>query len=161
MRKMFWIILVLAALAICAWLFLHHPAETSNENTAPLIPIQTTNPVVAPTVSNTPPPPATKGFVRPDSIDEDHWNQLMLVRERALLQNQPIEFYARVLDQNNQPVEGAKLTLKLTRTDEGMFETTNFFSRQMGDEVLIIPLELFFEFMGFDKRRIFIQLSRR
>ncbi len=66
----------------------------------------------------------------------------MLVRQLALSQNQPVEFYARVLDQNNQPVEGAKLTLKLTRTDETMFATTNFFSRKMGDEVLIIPFEL-------------------
>jgi hypothetical protein len=146
MKKMFWIILVLAALTICAWLFLHHPTETANENTAAPKPMQTTNPVVAPIVSNAPsqpsPQPATNAFIRPDSIDEGHWNQLMLVRQLALLQNQPVEFYARVLDQNDQPVEGARLSLKLTRTDEKMFATTNFFSRQMGDEVLNIPFEL-------------------
>jgi hypothetical protein len=146
MKKMFWIILVLAALTICAWLFLHHPTETANENTAAPKPMQTTNPVVAPIVSNAPsqpsPQPATKAFIRPDYIDEDHWNRLMLVRQLALEQNQMIEFYARVVDQNEQPIEGAKLKLLLGRTDEKMFETTNFFHHQMGDEVLNIRFEL-------------------
>ena len=84
----------------------------------------------------------TNAFVRPNSIDEDHWNHLMFVRQLALEENQPVEFYARVVDQNEQPLEGARLALKLTRTDDKMFATTNFFSRKMGDEVLIIPLEL-------------------
>ena len=150
MKKLFWIILVLAALTICAWLALRPPAQVSSQNTAPPELPQPTN-TATPTTSNPspkPPQPTTNVFVRPNYIDEDHWNQLMLVRQLALSQNQPVEFYARVLDQNNQPVEGAKLTLKLTRTDETMFATTNFFSRKMGDEVLIIPFELFSDSNG-------------
>ena len=151
MKKIFSIVLVLAALVFCVWLLLRRPAQVPEQNVVPPEPPQPTN-AAAQIISNTPPKPpqqlATNVFVRPNYIDEDQWNRLMLVRQLALEQNQPVEFYAQILDQNNQPVEGAKLTLKLTRTDERMFETTNFFSRQMGDEVLIIPFELFSDSNG-------------
>jgi hypothetical protein len=137
----------------CIWLALRQKAQTPTGSTQLPKPPQPTNAVITPIISNTPPQPpssqpATNALVRPIDIDENHWNQLMLVRQLALSQNQPVEFYARVLDQNDQPVEGAKLSLKLTRTDEKMFATTNFFSRQMGDEVLIIPFELFSDSNG-------------
>lgn len=151
MKKTFLIIPVLAVLAICAWLLFNRSAQAPKQNTGPESP-QPTNAVAMQIISNAPPKSsqqlATNAFVRPNYIDEDQWNRLMLVRQLALEQNQPVEFYAQILDQNNQPVEGAKLTLKLTRTDERMFETTNFFSRQMGDEVLIIPFELFSDSNG-------------
>ncbi len=50
----------------------------------------------------------------------------MNYRQVVLGQNQPIEFYARVLDQNEKPLEGAKLKLKLTRWDENEFSMSNF-----------------------------------
>jgi hypothetical protein len=40
--------------------------------------------------------------------------------------NQPIEFYARVLDQNEQPIVGAELKLSLGRTEGMAFDSTNF-----------------------------------
>ena len=71
---------------------------------------------------------ATNPFVRPEYIDKEQWDQLMLMRQFALGKNQPIEFYARVVDQNEMPVEGATLRVKLSRIDENIFATTNFFS---------------------------------
>jgi hypothetical protein len=153
MKKQLGVILILVALAFFAWFFFYKPAKTTHVNSVPIEPIQTTNPVIAPIISNVPPlpipQPATNALVRPKTIDEDHWNQLMLARQLALAQNQPVEFYARIFDQNNQPLEGAKLTMKLTRTDEKMFETTNFFARQMGDEVSISFFQLFSDSNGF------------
>ena len=151
MRKIFRFLIALAALAFCAWLFFHRPARVSIQNAVSPERSQPTNAIAPPRISNAPPKPpplVTDAFIRPNYIDEDQWNRLMLARKLALSQNQPVEFYARVLDQSNQPIEGAKLTLKLTRTDERMFETTNFFSRQMGDEVSTIPFELFSDSNG-------------
>ena len=70
----------------------------------------------------------TNPFVRPEYIDKEQWDQLMLMRQFALGKNQPIEFYARVVDQNEMPVEGATLRVTLSRIDENIFATTNFFS---------------------------------
>jgi hypothetical protein len=141
MKKTIFVILILAAVVFCVWLLLHQPTK---QNVPPPTTPQLTNAVSTPPVSNAPPltMPATNAFIRPDSIDEATWNRLMLVRQLALEQNQPIEFYARVVDQNGQPIEGARFALLLGRTDEKMFETTNFFHHQMGDEVLNIRFEL-------------------
>ncbi len=142
MKRILFFIAILAALAFCILLFSHRQAP--KQIVAPRTSFPVTNTVPPPPISNVPlqAAPTTNAFVRPDYIDEDHWNQLMLVRQLALEQNQPVEFYAHVVDQNGQPLEGAKLHVILSRTDEKMFETTNFFSRQMGDEVLNVPLEL-------------------
>ena len=58
-----------------------------------------------------------------------------MVRQLALTANQPIEFYARTLDQEGKPVDGAKLKLTLSYVDEEMFRGTNFFHMKMGDEI--------------------------
>ena len=65
-----------------------------------------------------------------------------MFRQLVLSANQPIEFYASILDQDNKPVEGAKLKLKLSYTDEEMFRGTNFLHKKMGDEILSKPLEI-------------------
>lgn len=150
MKRAFYGITVLVFVAFCAWLALRQSAQKITEGQMTPNQLQPTSAAVVPIVLNAPllSQPLANTFVRPEYIEEDHWNQLMLVRKMALLQNQPIEFYARVLDQNDQPVDGAMLLLKLTRTNEKLFETTNFFSRQMGDEVLIIPFELFSDSNG-------------
>lgn len=144
------IVILVVAGAFCVWLFVRQPPQTAKQNAEPQMSLQPTNAITVPLVSNTLPQPAstTNVFVRPDYIDEDHWNQLMLVRQLALERNQPVEFYAQILDQNEQPIGEAQLTVKLSRNDEKMFATTNFFSRQMGDEVVIIPLNLFSDSNG-------------
>ena len=136
-------ILALAVLACVGWLILHRSQPSPKEvNQPPSLPAATKVEVAARTLIASSPTISSNALVRPDSIDEDRWNRLMQIRQLALEQNQPVEFYARVLDQNEKPVEGAKLAVLLGRTDEKMFETTNFFHHQMGDEVLNIRFEL-------------------
>jgi hypothetical protein len=142
MKKGVIIVLFVAIAGFCVWL-LRAPKPLSNVAT-PMPPLtESTNAIVfKPSMPTSPPVVNSNVLLRPDSIDEDHWSRLMLVRKMELEKNQPVEFYARVLDQDEQPIEGARLSVKLTRTDERMFNTTNFFSRKMGDEVLIARLEL-------------------
>lgn len=160
MRRIIYSIAVLVALTFCLWLFLRRPAPMPSQITEPPKLSQPTNTIIVPIISNAPAqtapprqPPVTNAFVRPDYIDEDHWNQLMLVRQLALSQNQPIEFYARTLDQNELPVKGATLCITLSRIDERMFETTNFFSKKMGDEIIHLPVTLVSDTNGWIKLR--------
>lgn len=124
MKKNLLLVLVLATLAFCVWLVLRQPKTLPNPVVSTPTPILATNiqtpaQVFAPVAK-------TNIFVRPDSINEETWNKWMAYRQLILEANQPVEFYARVLDQSGQPVEGAKLKLKLSRMDETMFATTNF-----------------------------------
>ncbi len=159
MKKIFLIILIFTALAICVWLFFYRPEQVPKQSAVRSAPPQPTNAAAAPIITNAPSQPpsqpvlVTNAFVRPDYIDEDHWNQLMLVRQLALGQNQPIDFYARTLDQNEQPVEGATLCITLSSIDEKIFETTNFFSKKMGDEVVHLPMKLVSDTNGWIRLR--------
>jgi hypothetical protein len=80
--------------------------------------------------------------VRPNYIDEDHWSRLMALRQMILSENQPIEFYARTIDQDGQPVSGAILIITISRVDERLFNTTNFFHLNAGDEIIHHDLQL-------------------
>ena len=55
--------------------------------------------------------------MRPAGIDDEGWELEQLYLELILQENQPIEFYARVLDQNGEPVVGARLELHLSGVD--------------------------------------------
>jgi hypothetical protein len=128
MKKTIWIILVLAALVICVWFFLRPASRAPQQNVTPQTSLQRTNAAPVAIVSNTVPntATATNAFIRPDSIDEATWNRILINRQVILSENQPIEFYARVLDQYGQPVGGARLKLRLGRMDETMFAPTNY-----------------------------------
>ena len=127
MKRVVYSIAVLIVVAICVWLVLRRPAEMPKQNTVLSHPTtQPTNVAIAPIISNAPPQPTTNTFVRPDSIDESTWATIMQDRQVILSEDQPVEFYARVVDQDGQPVEGAKLTISLERLDETMFAPTNY-----------------------------------
>jgi hypothetical protein len=132
------LITIVAAIGIGGWIILHRPLPkppVDLQKAAPDASMQAQTPANAPSTNQ-----AT--LVRSDSIPKAQWDRLMFLRKLALERNQPVEFYARVLDQSEQSVEGAKLALRLSRVDEKMFETTNFFHHEMGDEVRSIPIEL-------------------
>jgi hypothetical protein len=119
------IVLFLILLAVAVLLVLRHPKSASKLTILPQV--LTTNFVAVPTASNTPPlTQNTNVFIRPSSIDEETWNKILQNRQIILSQNQPIEFYVRIVDQDQQPVEGAKLTISLERLDETMFSLTNY-----------------------------------
>lgn len=86
---------------------------------APPLPLQTNATSVPMPTSNgiAVKKPEAKPWVRPPGVDEAGWKYLSTIRDKILTQNQPIEFYARVVDQDGNPVIGARLELKLTRVD--------------------------------------------
>jgi hypothetical protein len=95
MKKIFGVILVLVVLVFCVWLVLRRPTELAEPTIVTPIPFQPTNIIVV--ISNAPssrPAPAatTDTLVRPDSIAEEQWNRLMLIRQLALEENQPVQF---------------------------------------------------------------------
>jgi hypothetical protein len=133
MKKTF-IIILLAALVVVTWLILHQPKLRPSPALAVPQPITvpaTNAQISAQTPTNLSPAllfpaPSTNAPVRPNSVDEETWSRWIAYRQFILEQNPPVEFYARVVDQDGQPVEGAKLTLKLTRMEGMSFATTNF-----------------------------------
>jgi hypothetical protein len=133
MKRMF-IAVFLVALIIMVWLILRQ--SKSMPPRAPIViqpaPIPTTNTQalaqISTNLSPAPlfPAPGTNIPIRPTSVDEETWNRWLAYRRFILEQNPPVEFYARVVDQDGQPVAGAKLTVKLTRMEGMAFATTNF-----------------------------------
>ena len=53
-------------------------------------------------------------FQRPYGVDDDGWNYVQIMLGLVLQENQPIEFYARVVDQNEKPVEGAQMEFHIS-----------------------------------------------
>jgi hypothetical protein len=153
MKRIIYIIAILVVLVFCARLFLRQPISSPKKTAPSPTPIQTTNVSAVPLVSNAPPqtPLITNAFVRPDSIDEETWNRLMQARQMILEQNQPVEFYARIVDQNNKPLEGVVLSITLSHIDENMFATTNFLSMKMGDEIVHLPMKILSDTNGWIK----------
>jgi hypothetical protein len=119
------------------------------------IPPKPTNVIPTSAISNTPiqptPPqstPITNAFVRPASINEVTWNRVLINRQVILSENQPIEFYARIIDQNQQPIKGAKLKLKISRMDETMFVPANYIHWDPAKAVQDITVELLSDVNG-------------
>jgi hypothetical protein len=125
MKKNIVFILIAITLVFCLWLVLHQSKPAPQKVEPPPSPTQTTNVQALPQVPTTP-TNRSNTLVRPASVDEETWNKWINYRQIVLDQNQPVEFYARVLDQNERPISGAKLKLKLTRWDENEFSMTNF-----------------------------------
>ena len=60
---------------------------------------------------------ARKLLIRPSGIDDEGWELLQLMLELVLAGNQPVQFYARVVDQNGAPIAGASLDLHFSGID--------------------------------------------
>ena len=132
-------------IAFSLWTIIPKPRPMPKNVIVPQNSFESTNSAINPLASNGLSQALnTNIFVRPDYIDKEQWDQLMLMRQIALEKNQPIKFYARVVDQNEQPVEGAKLHVKLSRIDENIFSTTNFFNRNSDD----IVQEMHFDYIS-------------
>lgn len=137
MKKIIALILVAVVSACCLWLFLRPDKTPPPKDVQTTSQPPATNLEIATPISELPQVVKVSNVLeRPFFIDEDKWDRLMMVRQTLLSRNQPVEFYARVVDQNVQPVEGVNLSVKLHRVDEKMFATTNFLSKQLGDEIV-------------------------
>lgn len=120
-RIPFYFLLTLIVI-FCAWLIFRRTAPKQVVPTP--APSQKTNASEMP-VSHA--QPATHdALVRPASVDEPTWRRWLNYRGVVLSENQPVEFYARVIDQDGNPVGDAKLKLRLSRMNENEFSMANF-----------------------------------
>jgi hypothetical protein len=55
---------------------------------------------------------------RPPGLSLEAWERLIAMHKRGMRLNGPIEFYGRVIDQHQQPIEGVRLRLTLSGYDE-------------------------------------------
>jgi hypothetical protein len=155
------LVVILLILVCAAWVILRQP-----KSPPPSIPIPPTNNVSPYSGRSTPTTnaqvpsqpsavlfsaPSTNVPVRPASVDEETWSRWLAYRQFILEQNPPVEFYARVVDQSGQPVEGAKLTLKLTRMEGMAFATTNFSAWDPAKAIQDTSLDLYSDAKGWIK----------
>jgi hypothetical protein len=125
MKRFFLYLSLILIVAFCLWLALYRNAPQKS----PLQRVQLGAPskVEPLPITNAPHSTAEETELpRPPGIDDESWNRLMLLRKFVFEENKPVEFYARVVDQNEQPVSGAKMALRLGRMDESIFSMTNF-----------------------------------
>ncbi len=78
---------------------------------------------------------------RPAGVEAEGWAYLLRVRRLLLAANQPIEFYARIVDQENQPIADALVKLSLSRVDENLVRA-RFPNLKMGDEIVVDSIQL-------------------
>src|SRR2546423_2650600 len=78
--------------------------------------------------------PAQTELKRPAGIAEEHWRRILLWRKITLSQNQPVEFYLQVIDQDREPVVAASLDVTLYRVDEAKLKAKDFFNLKPGQE---------------------------
>jgi hypothetical protein len=109
----------LLAVVIAAGVYLF----TGKKSSHPAAPLATTisNNVEQSNQSSPIPSAPTNGpatWVRPPYINETDWKTVVMVGKMMLAANQPIEFHARAMDQNGDPVPGAELDLAVSYVDE-------------------------------------------
>ncbi len=127
MKRIIYTIIFLAVFGFGLWLFFRQSEPAQKQSDLPPPQIQTRNVQIQPQMLTTVAPTNNANLLtRPNSVDEQTWNKWISYRQIVLGQNQPVEFYARVLDEKEQPVFGATLKLKLTRWSEDEFSMTNF-----------------------------------
>ena len=95
---------------------------------------------------------AHKLLIRPSGIDDEGWELMQLMLELVLAGNQPVQFYARVVDQNEAPIAGANLDLHFSGIDTDKVlakyphmdmgeEQTNWTAKVYSDEKGVIQLK--------------------
>jgi hypothetical protein len=58
---------------------------------------------------------------RPKDVDPKVWEKFLTIHERGLLNNVEINFYGKAVDQYNEPVSSAKVTIRVSSYEESAF----------------------------------------
>jgi hypothetical protein len=132
MKKILLCIALVLLVLVCFWLLT--PKKSASNSTLPAKASSTNQPANAAKEIVTNPDTKPVPLTRPGGIDNVGWARLLDVRNVLLRENQPMEFYARVLDQSGLPVSGARMELHLTRINEGRVSSPSFLHMKMGDE---------------------------
>ena len=73
-------------------------------------------------------------WARPPGVSDSSWAYALRLREMLLHSNHSLDFYARLVDQNGQPVVGAKMEFRITRVDEKTVASQAFLYMKEGSE---------------------------
>ena len=139
MKRAFFYLGLTVAIAVCVILVLKkRPHAETSPITTGLAPTTASN-IVGNIIERTnqsqvPTKKQYKLWIRPSGVDDAGWAYMLHIRELLMQENQPVEFYARVLDQNDKPVESARLELHLDRIDEDKVASQEFLHMNMGAE---------------------------
>jgi len=115
-KVIFWLLIVLIMAGLLLWLLQHRPNALPPIKQEPAVAPATNAPSIAITQASnneSPPYPA-----KPADLPESAWARMLTYFEQTKSQNSPLEFYARAVDQNGNPVSGATLNLEISRFDE-------------------------------------------
>ena len=85
-------------------------------------------------LSNQIPVDLSKQWVRPPGVSDGGWAYAIRWRETLLHWNHPLDFFARVVDQNDQPVDDAKMEFRIVRVDEKTVLSQAFLHMKEGSE---------------------------
>jgi hypothetical protein len=149
MKRTFTYLFLLAVIALIVWLARHpkHPSQSTTVNSQPTN--STLNEGVAEFIhTNSTANEPVAEMTRPPGMDNEGWRQLLLVRKILLEQNKPVEFYARVVDQDAVPLANARLKLNLSYINEELIKSTNFLHMGIGSEVADKQLEILSDIDG-------------
>lgn len=91
--------------------------------------------------------PAAKPWVQPPGVSAADWKNLTLVRHMMLATNKKIEFHARAIDQDGQPVAGVRLDMDLSKINVEKV-LREFPNMKMGDELTNETLTLYSDAAG-------------
>jgi hypothetical protein len=61
------------------------------------------------------------GDTMPKDVDPEVWEKFLTIHERGLRNNVKINFYGKAIDQYNQPVSSAKVTIRVSSYEESAF----------------------------------------
>jgi hypothetical protein len=148
-KKIAALFLSLVAIILLLWLALHWDKSSPSAGQVRSGSQNVTNkPAASNSQSNSNSPSNEVELSRPAGVDDDGWRYLKTIRRLAFSRNQPVQFYAKIVDQFGLPVEGANLKLMLTYLDEEMFKSTNFYHKKIGDEIKNKPIELISDVKG-------------
>jgi hypothetical protein len=132
MKKIILCVAITMLVLACLWRLAHK--NSASDSTLPANASSTNQPVKAVKAIATNLVIKPKSLTRPSGIDDIGWARLLDLRNVLLRENQPIEFYARVIDQNGEPVVGARMELHFVGVNEDRVASPAILHMKMGDE---------------------------
>lgn len=115
MKKIIPTIFTLIIIGICLWIAIWSKQATKIVTVEKLSP--TTN-VVALQITNRVVEKQETETKQPAGMDDKAWQAIQVMFQMVMQENKPVEFFVRILDQNEQPVSGAVLTCSMSHIDD-------------------------------------------
>jgi hypothetical protein len=138
MKKGICSLILLVAVLLCVVLWVTKKSPHPVHERRPPVELASNAPVEAPIPSGTTVVSiATRQFKpwqRPAGVSDGSWAYALRLRDVLLHANRPLDFYARVVDQNGQPVPDVQVEFRITRIDEERVASQAFLYMKEGSE---------------------------